>query len=396
MSGIDVSSDVHGRKGPAVDVGSIERELAQLWRMPTVVGLRDTDIVPTRTSVLNLVVHSSDETIARRTSTIINDLASNHPSRVITFTATSDPHAFDDDIDAHVSTNCHTASGERFASCYEMIEIKSPPDSLDEMPSLIVSLAIPDLPTFVWWPGQPPLDDRRFRRIALAANRLIVDSLDFQQCVPSLKHFAELCCDVTHECVLSDLNWARLTPWRSMMSQFFDMPDCRWALDNVTALKLDYGHSTGERLNAAQALLFTGWLASRLGWNCDPQQLQGTEDGICSTIDKSGRTINIAMVDRPVPSHFDGFLLGATLTAHDGLRGGKFEISRIGDDLTTVKMTASLDEQVVAEHAMRSEPSNLSQILFHELENAMPERLYQEALSEADRYASNINFRRSS
>src|SRR6185312_5928902 len=119
MKEVDVSTDVHGRKGPTVDVGSIERELAQLWRMPTVVGLRDTDIVPTRTSVLNLVVHSDDQEMAKRAAKIINELAANHPSRVITFTATADPHAFDDDLDAHVSTHCHTASGERFASCSE-------------------------------------------------------------------------------------------------------------------------------------------------------------------------------------------------------------------------------------------------------------------------------------
>jgi glucose-6-phosphate dehydrogenase assembly protein OpcA len=396
MSGVDVSTEVHGLKGPSVDVGSIEQELAQLWRMPTVVGLRDTDIVPTRTSVLNLVVHSSDQSIAKRTSTIINDLAANHPSRVITFTSTSDLHAFDDDIDAHVSTHCHTASGERFASCYEKIEIKSPPDSLDELPSLIVALAIPDLPTFVWWPGQPPLDDPRFRRVALAANRIIVDSLDFEHCATNMQRVAELCRDVSHQCALSDLNWARLTPWRSMMSQFFDKPDCRWALDHVTALKLEYGYTKNQRLNAAQALLFTGWLASRLGWTCDSRRAAHAERGACSMQDKSGREIALEMIDRPVTSLFNGFLLGATLTANDGQRGGTFEISRVGDDLTTVKMTATLDGHVVAEHAMRSEPTNLSKLLLHELENTMPERLYQEALAEADHYASIINFRRTS
>lgn len=396
MSGVDVSINVHGRRGPTVDVGSIEQELAQLWRMPTVVGLRETDVVPTRTSVLNLVVHSSDDALAKRTSTIINELASNHPSRVISFNATSDPHAFDDDIDAHVSTHCHTASGERFASCYEQIEIKSPPDSLDELPSLIVSLAIPDLPTFVWWPGQPPLADRRFRRVALAANRMIVDSLDFQQCSTNLVRVAELFRDVSHQCTLSDLNWARLTPWRSMMAQFFDMADCRWALDHVTVLKLEYGHTANRRLNAAQALLFTGWLGSRLGWSCNGQKPSPAERGVCTANDRTGQTIEIEMVDRPVPAHFNGYLLGASLTAHDGQQNGTFEISRIGDDLTTVKMTASLDGNVVAEHAMRSEPTNLSKLLLRELESTMPERLYREALDEADHYAAIINFRRSS
>jgi glucose-6-phosphate dehydrogenase assembly protein OpcA len=396
MSGINVSSDVHGLKGPVVDVGSIERELAQLWRMPTVVGLRETDIVPTRTSVLNLVVHSSNSTIAKRTGTIINELAANHPSRVISFTTTADPHAFDDDIDAHVSTHCHTATGERFASCYEKIEIKSPPDSLDELPSLIVALAVADLPTFVWWPGQPPLEDRRFKRVALAANRLIVDSLDFSKCAENMIHTAALCREVGDECVISDLNWARLGPWRSMMSQFFDKPECNWALQRVTELKLEYGHARGERLNAAQPMLFAGWLASRLGWDRALTSAAGHAHGSCSTVDGNGHAIAISMHGREISAHVNGYLLGVTLRAQDDERLGTFEIARVGDDLSTVKMTATLDGNIVVEHAMRSEPANLSQLLLRELENTMAEPIFHDALCDAEQYAATIDFRRSS
>ncbi|HVX30362.1 MAG TPA: glucose-6-phosphate dehydrogenase assembly protein OpcA, partial [Nitrolancea sp.] len=357
MSGVDVSSDVHGKKGPAVDVGSIEHELAQLWRMPTVVGLRETDIVPTRTSVLNLVVHSSDAATSKRAGTIINELASNHPSRVISFMPTADPHAFDDDIDAHVSTHCHTATGERFASCYEKIEIKAPPDSLDELPSLIVALAVPDLPTFIWWPGQPPLDDPRFPRVALAANRLIIDSLDFTNCAENVIRSATLCRDVGERCAISDLNWARLGPWRSMMSQFFDKPEFNWALRHVTDLQLEYGQAPDKQLNAAQPMLFAGWLASRLSWDRRIKRTERHEHGTCSTVDQHGQPIDIMMRGREVPSRFNGYLLGATLLASNGGDHASFEIIRIGDDLSTVKMTATLNGNLVIEHAMRSEPA---------------------------------------
>ncbi|HEX7102958.1 MAG TPA: glucose-6-phosphate dehydrogenase assembly protein OpcA [Nitrolancea sp.] len=396
MSGVNVSSEVNERKGPAVDVGSIERELAQLWRMPTVVGLRETDIVPTRTSVLNLVVHSPNATIGKRTATIINELAANHPSRVISFTATSDPHAFDDDIDAHVSTHCHTASGERFAECYEKIEIKSPPDSLDELPSLIVALAIPDLPTFIWWPGQPPLDDQRFRRVALVANRLIIDSLDFKNCSENLIRVAALCREVGDQCAISDLNWARLAPWRSMMSQFFDKPECNWALRHITELTLEYGRSHSGKQNAAQPMLFAGWLASRLGWDRENIIANSHTNGACSTRDGNGHTIDIVTRDQEVPSRYNGYLLGATLTASNGEQHGTFEIARVGDDLTTIKMTAILDDNVVIEHAMRSEPANLSQLLLRELENTMAEQIFHDALCDAEQYAATIDFRRSS
>ncbi len=395
MTGVDVSIDVHGFKGPAVDVGSIERELAQLWRMPTVVGLRDTDIVPTRTSVLNLVVHSSNLSMELHTGKIINELATNHPSRVISFSVTSDPRAFEDDIDAHVSTHCYTASGERFASCYEKIEIKTPPDSLDQLPSLIVALALPDLPTFVWWPGQPPLADKRFARLANSATRMIIDSLDFQRCSTNLIRAYELCREIGEHCALTDLNWARLTPWRSMMSQFFDMPDCRWALDHISHLTLDFGHHSSSRLNGAQAILFAGWLSSRLGWSFAPQA-KDERAGRYVARDVAGKPITIDIVGHPVPKHYNGYLLKASLSATDGSQGGQFDVERVGDDLATLRMTATLDGHGIAEHAMRSAPTGLSQLLLRELESTTHDCVFEAAIAEGARYASAVNHRRRS
>ncbi len=396
MTGIDVSVDVHGFKGPAVDVGSIERELAQLWRMPTVVGLRETDVVPTRTSVLNLVVHCSDPSMESRASKIINELATNHPSRVISFTVTSDPRAFEDDIDAHVSTHCYTASGERFASCYEKIEIKTPPDSLDQLPSIIVALALPDLPTFVWWPGQPPLADKRFARLAHATNRMVVDSLDFQRCGINLMRVHELCKAISERCAITDLNWARLTPWRSMVSQFFDIPDSRWALDRITSVKLQFGHHASSRLNAAQAMLLAGWLSSRLGWNLTQKSVPTDQNGTCSAQAVNGDHIDIQITADPVPKAYNGYLLGASLKAGDGTRSAQFDVERVGDDLATLKMTARLDGQTIAEHAIRSAPIGLSQLLLRELETTMHDCLYEESLADAARYASVLKFRRGS
>jgi glucose-6-phosphate dehydrogenase assembly protein OpcA len=395
MTDIDVSVDVHGIKGPAVDVGSIERELAQLWRMPTVIGLRETDVVPTRTSVLNLVVHCSDPALEAHASKIINELATNHPSRVISFTVTSDPRAFEDDIDAHVSTHCYTASGERFASCYEKIEIKTPPDSLDQLPSIVVALALPDLPTFVWWPGQPPLADKRFVRLAHAANRIVLDSLDFQRCGTNLIRVHDLCRVMGERCALSDLNWARLTPWRSMVSQLFDIPDCRWALDKISKVRLVFGHHSAGRVNAAQAMLFAGWLTSRLGWRLVKDAVPTDQTGVCFARDMHGGRIHIELQPRSVPRDYNGYLLGVSLTSHDGEKSGQFDVERIGDDLSTLKMTAALNGNVIAEHAMRSALTSPSQLLLRELETTMHDDLFEDALAEGSRLASVVKLRRS-
>jgi glucose-6-phosphate dehydrogenase assembly protein OpcA len=61
---------------------------------------------------------------------------------------------------------------------------------------------------------------------------------------------------------LADLNWRRLAAWQELTAEAFDAPE-RWAsLQEVDQVTLDY-----EKGNPAQALMFLGWLASRLNWH---------------------------------------------------------------------------------------------------------------------------------
>jgi len=60
---------------------------------------------------------------------------------------------------------------------------------------------------------------------------------------------------------IADLNWQRLAPWQELTAQAFDQPDRRSAVWEIDGITIDY-----ERGNSTQALMFLGWIASRLEW----------------------------------------------------------------------------------------------------------------------------------
>lgn len=388
MAEIDLSTQVHGRPGPPIDLAAIERDLNGLWQMPTLTGLRQTDVAPARTSVLNLVVYAGTRELARRSAQIIGQLATHHPSRAIIFDVARDDSAFAGDIDARVSTHCFAAAGERFAACFEEIQITVPRDSLDYLPSIIVPLALPDLPTALWWPGQPPFADRRFVRVVQTADRLIVDSLDFPRCALNLTRTAALARRLRGCPGVADLNWVRLMPWCRALTHCFDPGDSRWALDHVNQVRLEYGVAPGQRENEAQALLFLGWAAGRLGWHLERAESSAVAARRFVTRDPRGQRITVELARRTVPRRFNGYLLSAQVSAGDGRRDATFDVSRVGDELTTIRARSQFSDGVSYEQAMQAEPVALSKLLGHELERLGHEDFYEDALAEASHYAA--------
>ena len=77
---------------------------------------------------------------------------------------------------------------------------------------------------------------------------------------------------------ISDLNWARLTSWRGLLADFYDVPEYRAALEEIDKVCITYvAPQTDETAIAPQALLMAGWLASRLQWAIKDKP--GTQEG---------------------------------------------------------------------------------------------------------------------
>jgi len=61
---------------------------------------------------------------------------------------------------------------------------------------------------------------------------------------------------------IADLNWRRLAGWQELAAEAFDPPERRAAIREIDRVTIDY-----EQDNSTQALMYLGWLASRLQWH---------------------------------------------------------------------------------------------------------------------------------
>jgi glucose-6-phosphate dehydrogenase assembly protein OpcA len=381
-----VSKDVHGIPGPEIDVRAIERELAALWSASEAVEIGNTEVLPTRTSVLNLVIYAPSQELSNRATRVIESLATYHPSRVIIFSVTEDPRSFDSDIDAHVSSYCRIDSPEHVATCVEQVTIAVLPNELHAFPSIVAPLTLPGLPTFLWWMGQPPLSDPRFGQVLLAADRLILDSSEFTRPLSSLVREADFCRQQGGQCMISDLNWARLTAWRETIAQFFDIPECRWTLEYITRIVIRYGRVERRPDNPTQALLLIGWLSDRLGWRMDALERQSEESWTFTLMEPGGRSLVVTLSGQHIPPEFDGYLLTVSLAASDGVQSAHLDASRVGD-LNAIRMIARTEGELRVERATDGSPPALHRLLISELEMVVRDRIFERSLQEAKRYA---------
>lgn len=249
---------------PARGVADLERELTRLRRVQNAHSLEQGRTLA-RASVLNLIVYAEREAHARRAAQSISELALRHPCRAIIVLA---DRAGREAAVQRIDMQCHLpiADGARQVS-YEQILVRAQGNVADRLSSAVIPLLVPDLPVFLWWTGTPPTSGRTFGDLVGLADRLIVDSSDAARPEVMLPSLARLCAQAHGLFGLTDLNWTRLTPWRETATSFFDVPSWRDFLDGITGVRVGFAvDMDGRDIHPSQALLFVGWLASRLGW----------------------------------------------------------------------------------------------------------------------------------
>jgi glucose-6-phosphate dehydrogenase assembly protein OpcA len=233
-----------------VSVGAIRDELRALWAAEAV---DDEAVIRARTH--NLVVYTAGSSSVEETTRHVTEIVSERPGRVVVINAQPGEKP---GLDAWVSTYCRDADRRRV--CGEVITLAVRGSLRDEVHSTVTALLAPDLPVYLWWMELPDKDDHLFKHLAGEADRVLVDSDSSTDPAKGLREIAAL--DVG---LLGDLNWARLTPWRSLLAQLWDAPALRESLDHIKSLDVHY-IARGDFLDSARALLLVGWLADRLGW----------------------------------------------------------------------------------------------------------------------------------
>jgi glucose-6-phosphate dehydrogenase assembly protein OpcA len=111
----------------------------------------------------------------------------------------------------------------------------------------VAALRLSSLPSLAWWrrPEADLLGD-----IARLVDRIVLEVPEPAASWDQARRLREITS-------FSDLRWTRLTRWRSLMAQFFDLPDVRSAADAYTTLDI-------AARDADAARLFAAWMRARL------------------------------------------------------------------------------------------------------------------------------------
>jgi glucose-6-phosphate dehydrogenase assembly protein OpcA len=142
-----------------------------------------------------------------------------------------------------IVSDSDTAQSVRAASRGILIEGLKP----EHFDNAVAALRLSSLPTLVWWRGGSP---DVLPGLAALADRLVLDAVDPRAAWPLVGQLAE-------QTAVTDVRWARLTRWRTLMAHFFDIPEVREASESFHSLEV-----RGGDLHAAR--LFAGWLTSSL------------------------------------------------------------------------------------------------------------------------------------
>lgn len=188
---------------------------------------------------------------------ISDAIAAQNPCRIITLCPVLGE---DQGVTAQVSAYCpvqKSGAGSKLICC-EYITLRGTKSALERVSDMIASLMIPDLPKFVWWKATPNPEQPLFQALTDNSNCIIVDSSYFSDAESELTKMQHL---IENNIFIADLNWHRLSPWQELTAAAFDPPERRASLGEMDQIAIDY-----EKGNAAQALMYLGWLASRLGW----------------------------------------------------------------------------------------------------------------------------------
>jgi hypothetical protein len=249
----------------------------------------------------------------------------------------------------------------------ERVEIDCGVEHLSHLDTIVYPVLASEVGTVVWSPHGHPEAIDAMRDIATS---ILIDSLEEPDTRTALRRAVEL---AEHADVI-DLAWLRSTPWRERVAAAFDPPTWRPALTEINKVIVRMHPGSG-----ISALLWLGWLSSRLGWETDTINLDvdGDKTGVAHS--PHGQ-IDLVLVDddsMPVPG-----LSGVTIETSTGL---SISLDRGVGGLTAKRSTANQD---TSEWSVIGASRGEDGILAHGVTNAMlPDQLFRPALAAASQMA---------
>ncbi len=380
-------------------VRAVEAELSRLWHQATAdqaagdgVVITEKGATSARTSVLNLIVTVPDQETSDHVLNTLLSLGIRHPSRAIVLQA--DPDAEGDAIDARIGTHCRDGEDGAARVCFEQLALIVRGEAARHLDGIVAPLVIHDLPIDVWWPGDPPFENPVFKQLLELGDRLVVNASDFGDLPSGLKQLAY----IRRRSGVGDITWERLTPWHELTAQFFDAPRFRRYLPNLSRLSIRYAVpdpeaeasesrratageiTSGTQAPAAAALLYAGWIATRLAWRRARWREPASPNGIRLELEGRYEMVDLAIEPVPTAAVPPGELLSIRLRAFGEAGSAEFIIDRPAAEATAV---TNADGMTAYLRRIPLQPESEAEVLRRQLVQDQRDLVYEDALRAA-------------
>jgi glucose-6-phosphate dehydrogenase assembly protein OpcA len=236
---------------------------------------------PATGMVLTLLV-LSDEAAQSDATLAATQAAHEHPMRILVLIPRPDsPFSR---LDAEISVGGDDGPGE-------LVVVRLRGELSELAASVAIPLLLPDTPVVAWWPHEPP-EVPAEDPIGSHAQRRITNTM-----ANTDQHQALLRCAAGYRPGDTDLSWAQITNWRSLLASTLDIVQPRIR-----------GAEVHVKWSLSAAHLLAAWLNSRLRIPTVVVPSQGpgitevrlvTDDGDIRIVRPDGRTATVHICDRP-------------------------------------------------------------------------------------------------
>jgi glucose-6-phosphate dehydrogenase assembly protein OpcA len=368
-------------------VQAVAGHLASLWDTPRDgsdgATITEKGLPHARASVLNLIAIVVDAEAADRVVHTLMSLGVRHPSRAVVLVPAHDTP--DGPMDARISTHCHDGSaGDRV--CYEEVVLTVRGEAARHLSGIVAPLLIHDLPTHVWWPGAPPFRDLAFDQVVEMGDRVLFDSADFPDLEAGLRRIG----GIRRHSGVGDLSWERLSWWQELTAQFFDAPRFRRYLPNLSRLLIRYAvappgatpsddgeTAPGTASPMSQAILYAGWIATRLGWRRHRTIETLTDGGFRLTLEGKHEMVDLVVRPEVTEALRPGELISVRLRSLGETGAGEFIIDRGTDDAV---VATNADGMTALLRRVPMETPTEAELLASQLTLDVVDPVYEDAL----------------
>jgi len=274
---------------------SILKQLAELWVTMGKEGQEESGQGVLRACTMTLVVLAEESEDVSNLGETLAALMPEHPARAIVIRLRGTAERA---LSERVYAQCWMPFGQRRQICCEQVEIMASDAALADLPSVVLPLAVPDLPLILWCRSARVLARPEFRQLAEMATRVVMDSSGFADTKLAFEWLTGM---VSSGLLVGDLAWTRLTRWREMLSQVFEN---RKNLERLAGPVRVVASDTGPI--TTRALYFAAWIQNgleslgaqvRVSIRQAPSpSIELAGDGIAVRLERQGETL-VATVD---------------------------------------------------------------------------------------------------